>query len=148
MAESRKDKLDLANANDLPVMLASLRDANATTFANAADAAPATDRATQGFGSMMRALGKPNPARTRSGLTSGTEHTHDVASHILSVESPVGTPLAIISGGSPGAGEVSVDEDPTTGVPTLEFAAAVTTYTVREIGPLPQAVGTVLDAEP
>lgn len=148
MAETRKDKLDLGNANDLPIFLAGLRDPNATTFANAADADPATDVATQGFGSMMRALGKPNPARTRSGLTSGTSHVHDVASHILSVETPVGTPLAIISGGTPGAGEVSVDEDPVTGVPTLEFNGAVTTYTVREIGPLPQAVGTYLDAEP
>ena len=148
MAETRKDKLDKGNANNLPSMVAALRDPNATTFAPAADANAATDQATQGFGSMMRALGKPSPARTRTGLTSGVSHAHDVSSHILSVESPVGTPLAIISGGTPGAGEVSVDEDATTGVPTLEFAGAVTTYTVRELGPLPQAVGTVMDVEP
>lgn len=147
MALTIRDLLDKANPNDLPANLHRLLDENATTFANAADADPATDQATQGFGSMMRALGKPNPARTRASLTSQATHVHDVASHILSVESPVGTPLAIVSGGAAGAGQVAVDEDPVTGVPTLVFNAAVTTYTVREIGPLPQAVGTVLDAD-
>ena len=147
MTETRKDKLDKGNANDLPAMLASMRDTAATTFAPAADADAATDVATQGFGSMMRALGKPNPARTRSGLTSQAAHPHDVAAHIMNVESPAGTNLDMVSA-APAAGEVQVAYDATTGVPTLTFNAAVTTYVVMEIGPLPQAVGTALDAEP
>jgi hypothetical protein len=42
---------------------------------------------------------------------------------------------------------VSVDYDATTGVPTLTFNGAVTTYTVMEIGPLPHSAGAILDAE-
>ncbi len=64
-------------------------------------------------------------------VTSGTTHVHDVAAALLFVQTPVGTNLAQITAGSPGAGEVSVDYD-TEGVPTLIFAGAVTTYTVVE----------------
>ncbi len=145
--ESVKDLLDKGSANDLPANLSRLRDDAATTFSNAADADPAADVATQGFGAMMRALGKPNPARTRATLTSQVAHLHDVAAHILNVESPVGTNLAMVSN-APGAGEVQVAYDAVTGVPTLTFVGVVTTYTVMEIGPLPHATGAVVDAEP
>lgn len=82
--------------------------------------------------------------RSRSGLTSLDTHVHDEAAAILSVESPQGTPLAIISGGSPGAGEVSVDYDATTGVPTLEFNGAVTEYHTTQLGPVPQGMDAAL----
>lgn len=72
----------------------------------------------------------PKP-RTLSGLASNATQVHDVAAALLFVQTPVGTNLAQITAGSPGAGEVSVDYD-AEGIPTLIFAAAVTTYTVVE----------------
>ena len=82
--------------------------------------------------------------RSRTGLTSSATQVHDAAELIASVETPVGTPLAIISGGSPGAGEVSVDYDAVTGVPTITFAGAVTEYHVTGLGGVPQALAATL----
>lgn len=84
-------------------------------------------------------------ARTRT-VTSGATQIHDVAASLTNVESPVGTNLSMITAGSPGAGEVSVDYD-TEGIPTLIFAAAVTTYTVTE-QTLPAGLATALARKP
>lgn len=123
-----RDALNRANANDVPARLRQLWDETNSV----------------GFGDMLAALRPRN--RTLSGLTSGTTHVHDQASIIFNVETPVGTNLLMISGGTPGAGEVSVDYDAATGVPTLEFNGAVTTYTVAESGPLPQNIAAQMAA--
>ena len=119
-------KLDIANPNDLPANLHRLRD----------------ETNDLGFGSILAAARPRN--RSRTGLASSATQVHDVASAIYSVESPQGTPLAIISGGSPGAGEVSVDYNGVTGVPTLIFAGAVTVYHTSEGGALPQTLAATM----
>jgi len=125
---TRQDALDRANPNDLPSQLSALQDKTNSL----------------GLGAMLGALRPRN--RTRGSLASSATQVHDQASIIYAVQTPVGTPLSQISGGSPGAGEVSVDYDATTGVPTLVFSGAVTTYTVHESGPLPQNLVTQLAA--
>ena len=122
-----KDSLNRANPNNLP--------ADVSRIAKAAGES-------LGFGDMLDAMRPRN--RSRTGLTSSATQVHDVASQIMSVESPQGTPLAIISGGSPGAGEVSVDYNATTAVPTFTFAGAVTEYHTTEGGPLPQTLAATL----
>lgn len=126
---TRQDAIDRSNANDLPAMLRGLWDATNSL----------------GFGALLAALRPRN--RTLGSLTSGTTHVHDQASIIYNVESPVGTNLLMVSGGTAGAGEVSVDYDADTGVPTLEFNGAVTTYTVAESGALPQNIAAQMAAE-
>jgi len=133
MAETTQDRIDKCNIQTLPQDLQKLRDVAATA---------AGVRTTLGFGAMLAAMRPRN--RTRSGLSSNATQVHDEAAIIYAVQTPVGTPLAMISGGSPGAGEVSVDYDATTGVPTLIFNGAVTTYTVHSSGPLPQSIAAVM----
>lgn len=99
-------------------------------------------RKLRGFGQMLAAMRPRN--RSRTGLTSQATHVHDVAAQIWSVESPQGTPLSIISGGSPGASEVSVDYDADTGVPTLVFNGSVTEYHTTESGSLPQGLAAAM----
>lgn len=129
MSLTVQDKLDLANPNDTEAFLRKLYDKTKAL----------------GFGAMLAALRPRN--RTLDSLTSADTHTHDECAMIFSVESPQGTPLAIISGGSPGAGEVSVDYDATTGVPVLEFNAAVTEYHISCSGPLPQTLAATMAEE-
>jgi len=121
MSDTIETKLDKCNPNDVLAFMRKLND-------------PTTG---VGFGGMLAAMRPRNRTRT---VASSTTQIHDVAAVIYSVESPVGTPLAIVSGGTAGAGECSVDYDAVTGVPTLEFAGAVTTYTVSSGGPLPQTL--------
>lgn len=137
-----KDALDRANPNDLPNQLARLRDKNATGENLIADADAVADRATQGLGALLASL-RPR-TRTRTGLTSLAAHVHDVASTLTAVQAVAGTPLAIISGAAPGAGEVRIEYDAVTGVPTITFAAATTTYLTHETGPLPQNLAAVM----
>lgn len=145
MAETVQDRLDKANPNDLAANLQRLRDPNASEVINDADAPGPT--ATKGFGAIVAALTRPR-IRTRATLTSQAAHVHDIACVVYSVESPAGTPLAIVSDGSPAAGQVNLEYDANTGIPTLTFAAAVTTYTIHESGPLPQNVAAVMASEP
>lgn len=128
MSQTVQDKLDLANPNDVEAFLRKLYDKTEGL----------------GFGAMLAALRPRNRSFT---VTSNATQVHDVASLIVNVESTQGTNLSIITGGSPGAGEVSVDYDATTGVPTLTFNAAVTTYYTIELGPLPQTLSTVMATE-
>ena len=121
-----KDQLNRANPTDLPANLSRLLDTNGL-----------------GFGDMLAAM-RPR-FRIRTGLSSSATQVHDAAELLVSVEAVAGTPLAIITGGTPGAGEVSVDYDAVTGVPTIEFAGAVTTYRTTGMGALPQALDAALD---
>ena len=99
---------------------------------------------TYGFGDMLDAL-RPRGPRLRDSLTSGTEHVHDVAAWIIDVYITAGTPLAKIYGAaSPGAGEVHIAYNTTTGVPTFTFAGATTEYSVVEMGPLPTTIAAVM----
>lgn len=125
---TRQDELDRANANSLPAQLRGLWDGTNSL----------------GFGAILAALRPRNRTRT---VASSTTQVHDQASIIYNVESPVGTNLLMVSGGTAGAGEVSVDYDADTGVPTLEFNGAVTTYTVAESGALPQNIATQMAEE-
>lgn len=87
------------------------------------------------FGDVLRGLvARP---RTRTVASSATQ-VHDVPSSILTVYVTAGTPLAIIAGAAPDAGEVRVEYD-SNGIPTFTFAAATTTYTVQEVCVLPLA---------
>lgn len=129
MSQTVQDKLDLANPNDLPAYLRKIYDKTEAL----------------GFGAMLAAMRPRN--RSFTGLTSSATQVHDVASLIVNVESTQGTNLSIITGGSPGAGEVSVDYDDDTGVPTLTFNAAVTTYYTIELGALPQTLAATMAEE-
>ncbi len=126
MPTTVQQKLDLANPNDLPSLLQRLRDTTNSL----------------GFGALIAALRPRNTAR--SGLTSSATQVHDKASMIFAVQDAAGTNLAMISGAAPGAGEVRVEYDATTGVPTFTFAGALTAYIVHESGPLPQTLSTVM----
>lgn len=64
---------------------------------------------------------------TRSGLDSAAAQVHNSPGLVSSVNSTAGTPLAIVHGSAPDAGEVRIEY--TAGVATLTFAAAVTGYT-------------------
>lgn len=129
MSLTVQDKLDLANPNDTNAFLRKLYDTTEGL----------------GFGAMLAALRPRN--RSRTSLTSSATQVHDVAALIVNVESTQGTNLSIITGGSPGAGEVSVDYDATTGVPTLTFNAAVTAYYTIELGALPQTLAATMAEE-
>jgi len=94
-----------------------------------------TDR---GFADLLNAHGL-RPARERTGLANQVAHVHDEApSFILAVYVAPGTPLAIVSGAAPAAGQVRVEVDADTRVPTFTFAAATTSYWVLGGGPIPQ----------
>jgi hypothetical protein len=101
---------------------------------------------TYGFGDMLDAM-RPRPPRVRSSLTNQVEHVHDVAAFLLDVYVAAGTPLSKVYGSAPDAGEVRIEYDATTGVPTLTFNAATTTYAVVEMGPVPTTISEVMDTE-
>jgi hypothetical protein len=82
-----------------------------------------------GLGGLLEGLRARKAAFT--GLASSDTQVHPYAATILSVENVEGTPLAMVTGGSADASEVSVEYD-ADGVPTFVFAAAVTAYTVNE----------------
>lgn len=129
MSQTVQNILDLANQNNIAAFLRKLWDPTNSL----------------GFGAMLAALRPRN--RSRTSLTSSATQVHDVAALIVNVESTQGTNLSIITGGSPGAGEVSVDYNATTGVPTLTFNAAVTAYYTIEMGPLPQNLAEIMAEE-
>lgn len=107
---SVQDTLDKAQPHSLPDMLRKLG----------------------GFGAMLAGMRPRSTART--GLTSQATHVHPYAAAILSVDNGSGGPLAIVTGSAAGAGEVRVDYDATTGVPTLTFGdGATTAYSVTEV---------------
>lgn len=87
------------------------------------------------LGTVLRGL--VTRTRARTGLTSAAAQVHDVPSAILACYVTAGTPLAVIAGAAPDAGEVRVEY--TDGIPTFTFAAAVTGYTVVETCVLPLA---------
>lgn len=126
MPDTIQNKLDKANPNDLGARLRQLYDADRNL----------------GFGAMLGAMRPRN--RSRTGLANNATQVHDVAAAILTVETPIGTPLAIVTDGTPAAGQVSIAYNATTGVPTLIFAAAVTEYHTTEMGALPQTLVTAL----
>lgn len=119
MAETLRNAINKANPNDLDARLHQLYD----------------ETNDLGFADILSAARPRN--RSRTGLTSSATQAHDVASTLYSVESPQGTPLDIVTS-APGAGQVQITYDGTTGVPTLVFNAAVTEYHTTEGGPLPQ----------
>jgi hypothetical protein len=123
--------LNRANPNHMPANLGRLRGVNAT------------DDST-GFGTMLAAM-TLRPPRERTGLANQVEHVHDEAPlGLYAVFVVAGTPLAIVSGAAPGAGEVRVEVDAATGIPTFTFAAATTSYFVLSGGPLPQDIQAVM----
>lgn len=97
---------------------------------------------TLGFGDLLDAL-RPRGPRTITQASSATA-VHDVAAWIVDVYITAGTPLAKIYGAAPGAGEVRIEYDATTGVPTFTFAGATTEYSVVEMGPVPQNIAAVM----
>lgn len=133
MPTTVKDKIDYCNPAEVLQYLSMLRD---TAARQAGTITPL------GLGAILAALRPRN--RTRTGLASSATQVHDEACIIYAVQGALGTPLAQISGGSPGAGEVSVDYNATTGVPTLIFNVALTEYTVHCSGALPQNIATVM----
>jgi hypothetical protein len=131
MARTVQQALDLANPNDLPARLAQLYDANEDL----------------GLGALLGAL-RIRPARQRTSLTNQVSHVHDEApASIHMVFVTAGTPLAMIQGAAPDAGEVRVEIDADTGVPTFTFAAATTSYWIVSGGPLPQTLAAALARE-
>lgn len=131
MSRTVQEALDLANPTDLPARLRQLFDSNEEL----------------GFGALLGAL-RMRPPRARTGLTNQASHVHDEApAGIYAVYVTAGTPLAIIAGAAPGAGEVRMEIDADTGVPTFTFAAATTEYTVISGGPLPQNLAARLALE-
>lgn len=122
MSRTVQEALDLANPTDVPARLRQLYDGTNSL----------------GFGAMLGAL-RMRPARQRTSLTNQAEHVHDEAPcGVYSVFITAGTPLSIIQGAAPGAGEVQMEIDADTGVPTFTFAAATTSYWIISGGPLPQ----------
>ena len=93
-----------------------------------------------GFGDILNALG--GRVYTRSGLTSSATQVHDQApAYIEQVYVTAGTPLVMVNGAAAGAGEVRVEYDTTTRIPTFTFGdGAVTGYSVVGGGPLPQGI--------
>lgn len=130
MSLTVQDKLDLANPNDTEAFLRKLYDKTEGL----------------GFGAMLNAL-RMRPARERTGLTSAAEQVHDEAAVIYAVYITAGTPLSIIAGAAPGAGEVRMEVDEDTGVPTFTFAGATTSYFVISGGPLPQTTAEIMAEE-
>ena len=97
-----------------------------------------------GFGTMLASM-STRPARERTGLTSQVAHVHDEAPFgLTAVYVTAGTPLAIVSGAAPGAGEVRVEIDAVTAVPTFTFNAVTTSYFIISGGPLPQNLAAVM----
>lgn len=129
MSQTVQDKLDLANINDLASYLRKLNDSTNSL----------------GFGALLAAMRPRN--RSRTGLTSNATQEHDVAALIVNVENVQGTNLSIVTGAAPGAGEVRVEYDADTGVPTLTFNGAVTEYYTIELGPVPQTLAEVMAEE-
>lgn len=122
MSRTVQDALNLANPNDMPARMRQLYDADNDL----------------GLGALLGAL-RIRPARQRTGLTNQVSHVHDEApASIVAVFVTAGTPLAIVQGSAPDAGEVRVEFDTDTGVPTFTFAAATTAYWIISGGPLPQ----------
>lgn len=122
MSLTVQQKLDQANPNDLPARLGQLYD----------------ETEDLGVGAMLGAL-RMRPARQRSSLANQVSHEHDEAPcGVYAVFVTAGTPLAIIQGAAPDAGEVRMEIDTDTGVPTFTFAAATTSYWIISGGPLPQ----------
>lgn len=131
MAVTVKDKLNLANPNNLDAFLHKLYQAS-TGY---------------GFGDILDAA-RPRPPRTRSSLTSSASQVHDVASTIVDIYVTAGTPLIKVYGAAAGAGEVRVEYNATTGIPTFTFGdGAVTEYSVVEIGPFPSNLDTTMTTE-
>lgn len=123
-----KDALNIANPVDLPARLYQLWD-------------PTNEL---GFGDMLDAFG--SRVYTRSGLSSAASHIHDQApAFIEQVYVTAGTPLIMVNGAAAGAGEVRVEYNTTTRVPTFTFGdGAVTGYTVVGGGPIPQGLVTAM----
>ena len=123
-----KDALNVANPADLPARLYQLYDRSNNV----------------GFGDMLDAL-RPRAPRQRTSLASNATQVHDVASWLVDVFVTAGTPLVKVYGAAAGAGEVRVEYDATTGVPTLTFGdGAVTDYWVVEMGPMPQGIAAAM----
>lgn len=119
--ETNRDAINNAGVNELPQRLGDLLQTS-------------TDL---GFADLLNAFGL-REAREITGLTSGTEHEHDEApAFITAVYITPGTPLAIISGAAPGAGEVRIEVDPDTRIPTFTFNGATTSYWILGGGPIP-----------
>lgn len=138
--------LNTANPANLPAYLRKIAEAsrNSSVENPTSDYDSTGPKVERGFGDILASL-IPR-SRTRATLTSQAAHVHDVASTIHSVESPAGTPLAIVSA-APDAGEVQISYDEN-GRATLTFNAAVTTYTTTEGGPLPEGLASVLASRP
>lgn len=84
--------------------------------------------------------------RTRTGLTSGATHVHDVAGMIITVALGTAPVLIVASADTPAAGEVGITYD-TNGVATLLFGdGANTAYTVVAMS-LPAGLGASLALE-
>lgn len=122
MPDTIQNKIDKANPNDLAARLRQLYDVDRDL----------------GFGALLAALRPRN--RSRTGLANSATQVHDRAATIITVETPIGTPLAIVTDGTPAAGQVNIAYNATTGIPTLTFNAAVTEYHTTEQGPLPQTL--------
>lgn len=131
MAQTVKDKLNLANPNNLEAFLRKLFD-------------PSSE---YGFGDLLNALG--GRVFTRSGLTSAASHVHPHApAYIEQVYVTAGTPLVMVNGAAAGAGEVRVEYNATTRIPTFTFGdGAVTGYTVVGGGPIPSNLNTIMTTE-
>lgn len=126
MPESRRERINAANPGDLSAQLRQLseRAADGTFY--------------RGLGDILGA-GRMRPPRERTGLDNVVEHVHDQApAGVYAVYVTPGTPLAIVSGVAPGAGQVRMEIDADTGVPTFTFAAATTSYWIVSGGELPQ----------
>jgi hypothetical protein len=118
---TNRDAINQAGVNELPQRLGDLYQVG-------------TDL---GFADLLNAMGL-REARERTGLTNQVSHVHDEApAFITAVYVTAGTPLDIISGAAPGAGEVLIEVDADTRVPTFTFNAATTSYFVLGGGPIP-----------
>lgn len=82
-----------------------------------------------GLGDLLAGMLPRTVART--GLTSSATQTELTAGAILSVDDGSAGPLAIVTSGSPGAGEVKVEYS-SAGIATLTFSGAVTAYSVTK----------------
>lgn len=105
-----------ASANDLGVALGNLQESD-TSY---------------GFGDLIAEFAPR--WKLRENLTSQTAHVEERPGLIRAVLNGAGnTELTVKHVGAAGAGEVVITYDATTGVPTLTFNAAVTTYRVLKI---------------
>lgn len=82
----------------------------------------------------------------RTGLTLGATQVHNIPGQILAVTDGADAPLAMITAGAPGAGQVRVTYNASTGIPTLVFNAALTAYKVTQTV-FPTGLGTILTSE-